>query len=113
MNLELSRSFERSYSILNKLQKQKIEGSEKWIAGLWINGREEGITLTNYNDKFKIIFCESRNSDAMVVYYGREDGFEDYFEMITEETYKKAIYLDDDNAVIKKILFLMKIENWI
>ena len=39
--------------------------------------------------------------------------FEGYFEMITEETYKRGIYLYDGEEVFQKILFLMKIENWI
>jgi hypothetical protein len=113
MSLKLSSSFERSLSIFRKLQNEKIDNSKRWESSLWINGREEGISLTNYEDGNKIIFTEARNSDAIVIYYGKQDDFEGYFEMITEETYKRGIYLYDDEEVFQKILFLMKIENWI
>jgi hypothetical protein len=112
MSFELSSSFERSYHILKKLQNLKLD-DKKWFTGIWINGREEGITLTNYSDKIKIIFTQSRNSDAMVIYYGKQDDFEGYFGMITEKIFNKCMYLNDEEEVLEKILFLMKIENWI
>jgi len=85
----LTRSNAQAYAVLaalylhideDKLPKLNIES--------YVNGREHGFCITNWDNKNRVAFSENRNSDDIVVYFGEYGNFCMQGNVPEDETYR-------------------------
>lgn len=60
----------------------------------YCNGREQGFSVSNWKTNNKVSFSESRNSDQIVVYFGKSTDFSMQGNTPSEELYKNKMFFD-------------------
>lgn len=63
----ISKAAERVLSYLDEMDIDE----DKYGVEVYLNGRERGYAVTNYETRRKVAFAEFRNSDGIVVYVGK------------------------------------------
>jgi len=60
----------------------------------YCNGREQGFSVSNWKNNHKVSFSEFRNSDQIVVYFGKSTDFSMQGNTPSEEVYQNKKYFD-------------------
>jgi hypothetical protein len=63
------------------------EQAAQLITEPYCNGREQGFALVNWKTSKKVAFSEARNSDSIVVYFGKDTDFSMQGNSPSENTY--------------------------
>ena len=84
----------QAYAVLALIVHRMADDTEKYInIEAYVNCREQGFSIQNYfKGERQVAFSENRNSDDIVVYYGKRVDFSMQGNVPSDEVYRKARY---------------------